>query len=270
MKPFLFVLFCLNLLMPSASASAQKNPNPTPTLLHIATGELPPYATASRADQGIALSIVRRAFELEGYQIEFTFLPWSRALAESRLGKWDGTAYWGHKPEHDVSFILSDNVLTEQWVFVYRSELKFKWDRLTDLRPYRVALIKDYTYTPQIWSMADKGEFKSDKLANDLAALRMLLLKRVDVAPMERNVACDLLSRHFSATEAAQLAAHPKLMTESFTTHMMMARALPGSTARIAAFNLGLKKLRASGEYNKLFAQVRCPQTWTGGAKSTE
>lgn len=41
------------------------------------------------------------------------FYP-GRALAESRLGKWDGTAYWGHKPEHDVGFILSDNVLTEQ------------------------------------------------------------------------------------------------------------------------------------------------------------
>lgn len=97
-----------------------------------------------------------------------------------------------------------------------------------------------------------------------------MLLKRVDVAPMERNVTCDLLNRHFSVTDAAQLSARPKLMTESFTTHTMMARALPESVARIASFNLGLKKLRASGEYAKLFAQVRCPQSWVGSAKNAD
>ena len=32
-------------------------------ILRIATGELPPYATASRPDQGVALAIVRRAEE---------------------------------------------------------------------------------------------------------------------------------------------------------------------------------------------------------------
>ena len=30
--------------------------------LKIATGELPPYMTAARADQGISISVVRRAF----------------------------------------------------------------------------------------------------------------------------------------------------------------------------------------------------------------
>ena len=37
--------------------------------LQIATGELPPYATQSRPDQGIALHIVRRAFELSGHEV---------------------------------------------------------------------------------------------------------------------------------------------------------------------------------------------------------
>jgi polar amino acid transport system substrate-binding protein len=254
---------CL-LMMIMMPAAAQKSPLP---VLRIATGELPPYATETRADQGIALSIVRRAFELEGFQTEFTFLPWSRALAESRLGKWDGTAYWGHKPEHDARFFLSDNVMTEQWVFVYRNALDFNWHQLSDLRPYRLAMIQDYTYTPEIWAMANKGELKIDKLPNDLAALRMLLLKRVDVSPMERNVACDILSRNFTPAEAAQLSAHPKLMTESFTTHLMMPRVLSESAARVNSFNAGLKKLRASGEYARLLAQVNCPKAWEVSTK---
>lgn len=255
----IFPALCFCLLAGVTPACSQPSPS---TVLQIATGELPPYATETRADKGIALNIVRRAFELEGFQVEFTFLPWSRALAESRLGKWDGTAYWGHKPEHNQSFILSENVLSEQWVFIYRKEIHFNWDKLSDLRPYRLALIADYTYTPEIWSMANQGQFKTDKLPNDLTALRMLLLKRVDVAPMERNVACDILSRNFSGAEAAQLAAHPKLMTESFSTHLMLPRVLPQSPARIQRFNTGLRKLRASGEYARLLAQVSCPKGW--------
>lgn len=257
---FAVVLLILLPLLPGMSwAQAQ--------LLKIATGELPPYATESRADKGIALSIVRRAFELEGYQVEFTFLPWSRALAESRAGKWDGTAYWGHKPEHDQSFFLSDNVITEQWVFVYRNALDFKWKQLDDLKPYRIAMIQDYTYTPEIWAMANKGELKVEKLPNDMAALKLLLLKRVDIAPMERNTTCDLLARNFSPADAAQLSAHPKLMTESFTTHLMMSRGLAVSAGRISAFNNGLKKLRASGEYQKLSSKVSCPQGWSDVTK---
>lgn len=231
-------------------------------LLKIATGELSPYATASRADHGIALAIVRRAFELSGYQVQYTFLPWSRALAETRLGKWDGTAYWGHKPEHDASFFLSDNVLTEQWLFVHRKAIKFDWQTLADLRPYRIAMIQDYTYTPEIWVMANAGQLKVDRQKDDMTVLKMLTLGRVDIAPMERNVACDLLARHFPAADSAKLVAHPKLMTDTFTTHVMLPRSLETSSGRIADFNKGLKQLRASGEYAKLLAQVSCPGGW--------
>ncbi|WP_338848676.1 ABC transporter substrate-binding protein [Massilia sp. W12] len=248
------------LLLCSTWAAAQNKP-----VLKIATGELAPYATESRADKGIALSIVRRAFELAGYQVEYTFLPWSRSLAEARIGKWDGTAYWGHKPEHDNSFHLSDNVLTEQWVFVYNKSIKFDWRTLQDLRPYRFAMIQDYTYTPEIWAMANAGELKYERLKDDVSALRMLILGRVEVAPMERNVACDLLSRNFSESDGAQLATHPKWMTELFTTHVMLPRTRPESAVRIQDFNAGLKKLRASGEYARLLSQVKCPRGWVTG-----
>jgi len=192
----------------------------------------------------------------------------ARALAESRLGKWDGSAYWGHKPEHDNHFLLSDNVLTEQWVFIYRKVLPFKWAQLSDLRKYRLGLITDYTYTPELWDMANQGKLKIEKLSSDQVALRMLILNRIDIAPMERNVACDLLANHFSTTEATQLAAYPKLMTENFTTHLMLPRSIKSSPERIAAFNSGLKKLRASGEYEKLLGQVNCPNGWSNADKN--
>jgi polar amino acid transport system substrate-binding protein len=246
-------LIALLMTLPSVAA---------PKVLHIATGEFPPYATEQRADKGIALHIVRRAFELAGYQVEYTFLPWSRTLAEARTGKWDGTAYWGHKPEHEAYFLMSDNVLTEQWVFIHRADVRFAWETLDDLKPHRVGVIQDYTYTPELWAKANSGAFRVERLPNDQAALKMLLLGRIDVTPMERNVACDLLRTHHSEAESAKLAANQKLMTENFTTHLMLPRARIESAARLSDFNAGLKKMRATGEYASVLEQVDCPKAW--------
>jgi len=230
--------------------------------VRIATGELPPYATAARSDGGMALAIVRSAFEQAGYKVEYTFLPWSRALAETRIGKWDATAYWGHKPEYDSQFYLSDNVLTEQWAMVYRKELGLKWSVLDDLRPYRMATVPDYTYTPELRALIKAGGIKAESAPNDAAVLKLLILGRADIAPMELSVACELLRTQFPEADFQKLAAHPKLITESFTTHLMMSRTQSGNAQRVSDFNAGLKKLRESGEYARLLEKSPCPESW--------
>ena len=87
--------FCVGVLATATSLPVLAQTH----ILKIATGELPPYMTAARADQGISVSVVRGAwcvvrgaFELAGYQVKYTFLPWSRARAETRLGKRDNDA----------------------------------------------------------------------------------------------------------------------------------------------------------------------------------
>ncbi|WP_137939494.1 transporter substrate-binding domain-containing protein [Chitinivorax sp. B] len=236
-------------------------------ILKIATGELPPYATKSRPDSGIALNVIRRAFARVGYQVEYHFMPWSRAQAETRIGKWDATAYWGRTSERERDFLLSDNVLTEQWVFLHRRKTPFDWQTLDDLANYQIAVIQDYTYTPDFRARLASRKLHGDATPDDLAALRKLILGRVDIVPMERNVACDLLKRFFREEEADQLAAHPKLMTDRFTTHLMLTRSKPTSTKVLQDFNEGLKQLRDSGEHGGLLQQLSCPLVWSTPSK---
>ncbi|MBB5203251.1 polar amino acid transport system substrate-binding protein [Inhella inkyongensis] len=247
-------LFALALISLQALAQAAD--------LQIATGEFPPYATASRADQGIALSIVRRAFELDGHQVKFTFLPWSRAQLETEAGKWDASAHWGASDERRKKFLLSDNLLSEQWVFLHRRAMAFDWMRLEDLQSFVIGMTRDYTYTPELWSAARAGTLISSSVPNDLAGLKMLQAGRIDVLPLERNVACDLLVQHFDDAAAGQIAAHPRAMTDQFTTHVLFPKGKGASPHLLADFNRGLKKLRESPEYAKLKANVRCPSSW--------
>ncbi|MCV2368405.1 substrate-binding periplasmic protein [Roseateles oligotrophus] len=250
-----------SLLFLSAAASAS-GADP----VRIATGELPPYATESRPDQGIALAIVRRAFELGGHKVEFHFQPWSRAQMETKAGLWDASAHWGASAERRRDFLLSDNILTEQWVIVHRKSTPLQWTQLSDLRPYTLGYIADYTYTPEFWALIRSKELRSDKTPNDLIGLRKMKLARIDAMPMERNVACDLLKRNFTTAEADEFAAHPRLLTDAFTTHLILPPQRPRSAGLLADFNRGLKALRDSGEHARLLQTVQCPPTWANSA----
>lgn len=222
-------------------------------VLRLATGELPPYATQERPDQGIALDIVRRAFALEGLEVEYTFKPWTRTLEESRAGLWDATAYWGRNPERDKGFLISDNVLTEQWVLVYRQaafkDAPFDWKALSDLKDLRMGVVQSYTYTPEFWAMHKAGTLKTVVAPDDIANLRLLIGGRLDVVPMERNVACYLMQHHFMDSEVQDLRAHPRLFAPYFTTHVMFSDKLPDSAARLQAFNRGLRALKRTAVY---------------------
>ena len=46
-------------------------------------------------------AILDAAFAKAGVQVEYVFLPWTRALVETRDGKWDATAAWGRNAERD-------------------------------------------------------------------------------------------------------------------------------------------------------------------------
>lgn len=226
--------------------------------LRIATGELPPYASAARPDQGLSLNIVRQAFAKAGVQVEYVFLPWSRAHVEARDGKWDATAAWGRNAERDKGFLISDNVLTEQWMVLYRSDRSFSWNTLQDLKGLRIGTVADYTYTPDFWRMVKDGTLQSDVAPDDVSNLHKLLAGRVDVVPLDRNVACDLLGAKFTGEQAHRVRAHPKLFVPDFTTHVMMSEKLPESARRMEAFNRGLKALRQSGEYARILQQLPC------------
>ncbi len=229
--------------------------------LRLSTGELPPYATHERADDGIALNIVRKAFANAGYTVQYTFKPWTRSLEEARAGLFDGTAYWGKSPERDAGFLISDNVMTEQWLFLYRARLgakPFDWETLADLKGQRIAVVQSYTYTPEFWALQKSGALTVEVAQDDLSNLRRMVAGRVDVTVIERNVACYLMNEHFTPDEVAPLRAHPRLLTNQFTTHLMLSKKIPESAERMKAFNLGLAQLKKSKDYAAMLRYPEC------------
>ena len=91
-----------------------------------------------------------------------------------------------------------------------------------------------------------QGRLLKVKVAqDDLGNLRRLMAGRVDVAVIERSVACYLMNTHFKPAEVADLRSHPKLFTNQFATHLMLSEKLPQSAKRMKASNRGLAQLKS-------------------------
>ena len=232
-------------------------------VVRVATGEWPPYSTASRSDGGLTINVLRRALAISGYRMELSFLPWSGALREAAQGNFDITAPWGETQQRQASFFLSDNLVTERWVFVYRRGSGFDWRTTQDLQRFTLGLVPDYTYTSELWAAVSSGKQRHEAPADDTTALKMLLAAGIDAVPMAVDVACELAQTQLLSPDRQRLAIHSKALVERFATHALLPRSSARSERLHRDINQGLKQLRASGEMDRLLRNtVKCPTGW--------
>jgi polar amino acid transport system substrate-binding protein len=78
----------------------------------LATGtDYPPYADQKLPDGGLAPQILKQAFAAVGRSVSVTVLPWQRAYALTREGKFDGTFPWVPSPERDQVMLISQPIV---------------------------------------------------------------------------------------------------------------------------------------------------------------
>ncbi|MDD0842775.1 substrate-binding periplasmic protein [Pseudomonas sp. Gutcm_11s] len=226
--------------------------------IRLTNGEWSPYLGQDLPHHGVASRIVEEAFALEGVQVTWEFYPWARALHNAELGKSDGSAVWLRSPERDEAFFVSDAVVESSYHLFHRKDHPFDWAAAKDLATLRVGGAINYDYGPDFQSAESDGLIRVKRLSNEEQAMRMLLAGRIDVLPMDKVVAFDMLHSKFSRAERAQLSFHP-LPLRSDSLHLMLSRQVPGNAERIAQFNRGLKALQDSGKVSQYLLEVQQP-----------
>lgn len=233
------VLLCISLLMGAAPALAEE--------VRLTNGEWPPYLGQTLPHQGIASRIVAEAFALEGIEVHWDFYPWARSLMLAQRGQRTGSAVWLRSEERDKDFYVSDPVVDSSYYLFHRKDHPLDWHEVQDLKGLQIGGANGFDYGPTFQQAEAEGTLNVRRQSNEELGLRQLLAGRIDVFPMDKTVAFDMLHQHFSAAERAQLTFHPKPL-RSDTLHLMLSRAVPGNAELIARFNEGLKQLRDSGK----------------------
>lgn len=235
------------LVAPVRSSAADAPP------LRIATGEWRPWVGRALPRGGPITRLVEEAMARRGRKVEWIWLPWARALEETRGGRHDATVLWSPAPDRLRDFLYSAPLVRLHWLFHYRRGDAFDWSTMADLRGRRVGVTLGYWYGEEFAAAERAGTFVVDEAPTDLDNLRKLAEGRVSLVPLEETVAeADL--RGLSTEARARVVAHPKPFR--VVTHHLIFSKQDDDPAVRRDFDEGLAELHAEGWFDALLREA--------------
>lgn len=223
-------------------------------VIKITTGYWPPYLAEKMPNQGFMAQIIREAFAAENIEVDYTFLPWSRALAMVKSTDYQASAVWSCTKKRSREFLYSDPILPYHYVFYHRKSEAFDWASFSDLEGMNVGLTQDYSYSNTLAAAIESGLVDADTTTSDVANFKKLLIGRIDLFPMDPVVGEAIIKRQF-AVHASSLTFHPKPLRRAFY-HLLFEKDSPDANRLKRAFDKGLQTLRKNGRFQQIVEQA--------------
>ncbi|KGJ89165.1 substrate-binding periplasmic protein [Colwellia psychrerythraea] len=246
-KHFKLLLFITLLFIPTVRGVAAEQDL---TSVIIVTGSYPPAINEADEDKGYVSRLVADAFALEGIKTKFTFVPWARGLRMIRLGHEACIMYYAKTPDRIKSFIFSEPLFEEEWLFFHLKSTPVKWQELTDLSRYIIGATLSYTYSEEFHKLADQQELSVHWVARDEQNWKMLMGGRIDIFPSVKT-GWYQLRQLYSEAAIKQVTTHSKPLKTQLN-YLLCSKDHPNAEYFRDKFNQGftkLKKLRPISYY---------------------
>ncbi len=225
-------------------------------ILQISSGPWAPYTGEDLPHQGFVAHVITEAFAQEGYEVEFSFMPWVRAYNLMLEGDYDASAFWYESETRTKDSYYSDPVNTEKMVFFYKGENPIEgWEELTDLQDVKIGATRGLTYTDEFWELADKGVLNVYVTDDEYISFSQLIRGRIDVFISNVVVGKELLRSEFSEEEIAEIGYTENVVSE-VSGHLLFPRGVDQSQEYLEIFNRGLAKIREESTYQRLYEQL--------------
>ena len=249
MFKYFMVIIYLAFISLNFTNQVQATPNKK---VQITVGEWPPFISSQQKQNGFIANLIEDVFKASGYQVNFTFYPWTRAYKTAAIGRADATAVWMHKSEREQDFYYSEPVLNEEFVFFYLEGNSFDWANLKDLRVYKLGGLLGSSYGAAFdKALADK-HIQAEFVPNTKLNFLNLLAGRVDAFPLEKSVGLASIRNLLTPEQQARIRFHPKRLLQNHS-FLLLPKALKNSQNLMLDFNETLAKFKQSGRYQAYF-----------------
>jgi polar amino acid transport system substrate-binding protein len=226
--------------------------------IKVANGEFPPYTSKNLKHYGIYSKIVEEAFKLEGYKLKHSFYPWTRAYKHVKFGIDDISLTWIKTEERAKDVEFSSPVTMNEKVLFHLKSKDIKWDKISDLKKYKMAVTKDYTYGEDIDLWVSTKQNNVFVVSEDKLKFNMLVFGRIDAFPMEKEVGYYLAKKLLSPEKFKMITHHKKPILEEGMSVIFSKQIPQKRRDKIKkAFERGLKTLKDSGKVDKYFWELR-------------
>lgn len=227
--------------------------------IHVSTGEYPPGFSEFSPHHGYIVHILTEAYKKVGVKVIIQFQPWKRAYQSGKDGRVDGTCCWFPSSERESDFYLSDSITDIEGFYLFHLKgFKFDWNTLEDLGELNMGVTSGYTFGDAFYRAEKEGRLQLNWVTTDEQNLRKLYVGRVDITPMGVSTGYELIRKIFTPKQAKLFTHHPKPLRKT-PTHFLLPRNkhhVEKSKRLLGLFNQGLKKLKQSGEYDKIIQGV--------------
>lgn len=215
-------------------------------VVRVFTTPYPPYAAPDLPHEGAAVRLLRELLEPQGYVVQMEYQPWARLGAELQAGRFDLVLLaW---PAEVRRFALLEG---PPWfgsrlgLFLTRGRAQSQGLSLSQARGWRVGIVRDYGYPPQLYEHGLALETANSDVQN----LRKLMAGRIDALVLERAVGQHLLKQAGGAA-AEVVWQEPAFAVEPLYAAVVPHRPLSQALHRDLA--AAFKAYRADGRHARL------------------
>jgi len=219
--------------------------------IEICAGEWPPFLSESLPEQGVIAHLIRDVFAQANIKVNFTFLPWGRAFHDTKKQKYAATAVWMFEQDRANSFLYSEAVLNERFVFFHLQSRPFDWRSVNDLKDLILGGGLAYSYGAEFDKALEAGIFEISRVNSSVQNFKRLTMNRIDVFAEEQSVGYHVLNNEL-ADIANKITHHPKplLINQSF---LLFPKEGGKSQQLLNIFNQHLAEFKKDGRYQSYF-----------------
>ena len=218
----------------------------------FAIGEWEPYTGQKLPANGLAAEIVSAASKAADLAPAFAFVPWKRAEASVAQNEYFATFPYLKSEERLSKFQFSDVLFASGLrVMLFKNNEKtknFKYGEISDLKGLKVLIIAGSDAVKKMLEDAKVSVVESHQMD---AGVKMLEANRVDAIVDDQAVLFQAIAA-FLPDKKAQFYLAEKPFGEKTEYRLMSSLSFPDGKKLLDQFNVGLAKIKASGELNKI------------------
>lgn len=210
--------------------------------VRLATLEWPPFVGEDLKHLGFTSEIVTRCFQAAGYRVRIDFMPWARVLKEVAGGRYHAMYPAYYSNQRAVVYALSKPLAEGPLGFYKRAGEDIHFRNLSDLKPYRIGVVRGYVNTPEF----DAATYLKKRPVNsDIQNLKKLLKGRIDLAIADKYTVQYLLTTALPRARGKIVFLTPPLAIKPL--FVGFSREIDGYQEILADFNESLDGLAKKG-----------------------
>lgn len=207
----------------------------------------PPFVDPDSPTLGIIVEITRAAFKTQGYEIEFKFVPWARAIDGVKEADYDVLLSAWYTKERAKFLHFSDSYLENNVKIIKRKGDKFEFNGLDSLTGKNVGVVRGYGYGD---AFSNATNFNRPEGKDVMTNIKKLVSKRVDLTLEDEIVARAMINKQ--TPELLNKIEFSKSAISTNTVHVTSGLKNSRHKTIIDAFNKGFKEIKSSGVYDKI------------------